>query len=410
VSRGRILALLGVIALVTGCGGREPSGKIHGTTLTVYYAGPVHGASSAGSQAALNGARMALDAVRGRVGKYRIVLRALDDSTPQSDGWDPNQTTVDARIAVLDPTTVAYLGDFNSGAAAISIPVLNRQGIAQVSPAAASVGLTNAGPGASPGEPEKYYPSGIRTFARPVPTDATQALVQVRLAQSLGCHGMFVLQDGEVDGEDLGLSFVLTAQSAGLRVVGVQAFQPQALDYSSLALSVAQTGADCILLSALDERSAARLTNQLARALPRAPIIASSGLADSAYADPARGGVSRAAAGRVLVTCPTLPPAAYPPDGQAFLAAYGQLYGPPEPPAIFGYETMSLVLSAIVKATDHGRKTAVRSKVIKAIFDTRGRESALGTYSIDRQGDTTDRRYAVYKLSSGRLSFWRQSG
>ena len=35
---------------------------------------------------------------------------------------------------------------------------------------------------------------------------------------------MFVLHDGEVDGEDAALSFVLTAQ-CGLRVVGVQAFQ-----------------------------------------------------------------------------------------------------------------------------------------------------------------------------------------
>jgi branched-chain amino acid transport system substrate-binding protein len=410
VSRGRVLALLGVIALLAGCGGHEPSGKIRGTTLTIYYSGPMHGASSVGSNAALGGARMALDLVGGRIGKYRVVLRVLDDSTPQSTGWDPSQTTVDVRIAALDPTAVGYLGDFNSGAAAISIPVLNRQGIAQLGPAAQSVGLTSAGPGASPGEPEKYYPAGIRTFARPVPTDATEALVQVRLARSLGCRGMFVLQDGEVDGEDAGLSFVLTAQSAGLRVVGVQAFVPDALDYSSLALSVAQAGADCVLVSAIAEHSAARLTDQLARVLPRAPILASSSLADSAYADPARGGVSRAAARHVLITSPTLPAAAYPPSGQAFLAMYERRYGPPEPPAIFGYEAMSLLLSAISKTTDHGDKTAVRSRIVKAIFDTRDRRSVLGTYSIDRQGDTTARRYAIYKLSSGRLSFWRESG
>jgi branched-chain amino acid transport system substrate-binding protein len=266
------------------------------------------------------------------------------------------------------------------------------------------------GPGASPGEPEKYYPSGVRTFARPVPSDAVQALAQVGLARSDGCKRMFVLHDGEVDGEDEGLSFVLTAQSAGLSVVGVQVFQRQAPDYAPLALSVAQSGADCVLLSAIDEQSTARLATALARALPHAPIIASSGVADSAFTNPAGGGLPRAAAPRVLVTSPALGARVYPPSGQAFLAAYAREFGAPEPPAIFGYEAMSLMLSAIERATDHGHKTAVRSKIVQAVLATRKRRSVLGTYSIDSAGDTTLRRYGIYRIVAGRLSFWRQSG
>ena len=407
MSRRGALALLGAIACLAGCGGREPSGRIHGETLTVYYSGPTHGPSSAGSLAALGGARMALDAIHGRIGKYRVRVRALDDAAPQKGGWDPNQTTNDARIAIQDPTAVGYIGDFNSGAAAISIPLLNRQGIAQISPAAGSVGLTSTGPGASPGEPQKYYPTGIRTFARTVPTDATQALVQVRLAEANGCRRMFVLHDGEVDGEDGALSFVLTAQSAGLRVVGVQAFEPLATDFRSLALSVAQTGADCVLLSAISERGAARLTDRLAGAMPHAPIIASSGLADSAYTDPGAGGVAARVSRRVLITSPGVDARGYPPSGQAFLAAYTRRFGPPEPSAIFGYEAMSLMLSAVSTATDHGRRTAVRSNIVKAIFSTRGRRGVVGTYSIDRNGDTTLRRYGIWRIRGGRLAFVR---
>lgn len=406
----RTLALLCAVACLAGCGRAEPSGRVRGTTLTVYYSGPTQGASSVGSLAALNGATMALDAVRGRVGKYRIRLRQLDDSTLQSGGWDPNQTTQDARIAVQDPTTIGYLGDFNSGAAAISIPPLNRETIAQISPAASAVGLTSTGPGASPGEPEKYYPTGIRTFARPVPTDAIQALVQVHLAQSLGCAAMFVLHDGEVDGEDEALTFALTAESAGLRVVVVQEFPRNAPDYRPLALSVSQSGADCVLLSSIDERSAARLTDALAKALPDAPIIASSSLADSAYADPAEGGVAPGAARHVLVTSPTLEASAYPPSGQAFLAAYARRSGAPEPPAIFGYEAMSLMLAAIRKATDRGREPAVRGSVAAAVLSLDDRQSMIGGARIDRNGDTAERRYAIYRIASGRLAFWRQVG
>jgi branched-chain amino acid transport system substrate-binding protein len=409
VSRRRPLILLGAIACLAGCGTGEPSGKIHGRTLTIYYSGPTQGASSVGSLAALDGATIALDAAHGRVGKYQVRLRPLDDSTLQSHGWDPNQTTANARLAVRDPTAIGYLGDFNSGAAAISIPPLNRQSIAQISPAASAVGLTSTGPGASPGEPQKYYPSGTRTFARPVPSDAVQALVQLELAQSLGCRQVFVLHDGEVDGEDQALTFVLTAQ-ARLRVIGVQVFPRMAPDYGPLALSVAHTGADCVLISAIDERSSARLTDQLARSLPGAPIIASSGLADSSYADPADGGVSPGAAARVLITSPTLEARDYPPSGQAFLAAYARRYGPSQPPAIFGYEAMSLMLAGISEATDQGRKDAVRPNVAEAILSMRSHHSVLGSYAIDRNGDTTLRRYGIYKIAHGTLSMWREVG
>ena len=156
------------------------------------------------------------------------MLKALDDSTPQSGGWDPSQTTINARLASQDPTTIGYIGEFNSGASAISIPLLNRAGIAQISSGSTAVGLTSAGTGAAPGSPQKYYPLGTRTFARVVPNDAVQAIALVHVQQTLGCHSTFVLDDGEVDGEDTALTFVLTAQSAGLRVVGVQAFQRHA--------------------------------------------------------------------------------------------------------------------------------------------------------------------------------------
>ena len=89
------------------------------------------------------------------------MLKPLDDSTAQRGEWDPGQTTENARMAIRDSTTIGYLGEFNSGASAVSIPLLNRVGIAQVSPTNTAVGLTSAGAGASPGEPDKYYPTGV---------------------------------------------------------------------------------------------------------------------------------------------------------------------------------------------------------------------------------------------------------
>ena len=61
------------------------------------------------------------------------------------------QTTANAHAAADDNSTIGYVGEFNSGASAISIPVLNRAGIPQISPTSTAVGLTSGAVGAAPG-------------------------------------------------------------------------------------------------------------------------------------------------------------------------------------------------------------------------------------------------------------------
>ncbi len=394
--------------LLSGCGSKQVAGdQIAGRTLTIYASVPLNGASRVNARAAIAGAGMALAEVHGRVGKYRIKFKALDDSTVQRGEWDPGQTTVNARLAVQDGTTAGYIGELNSGASAVSIPLLNRARIAQVSPASTAVGLTDAGPGASPGEPQKYYPSGVRTFVRLAPSDAIQARAQVRLQKSLGCRRTYVLDDGEVDGVDTASSFSEIAQSAGLQVAGVQAFDPKATDYSSLAAGVAQTGSDCVLLSAITESNAVLLTRQLATSLPKARLFGSAGVAESTYTDPLEGGIPANLDSRVLITGGTLDSAGYPQAGQRMLLSYTRRYGPPQPAAIYGYEAMSLLLNSIARATDNGSRTIRRSAVVAALFATRNRHSVLGSYSVGPDGATTLRRYGVYRVVGGRLSFWK---
>ncbi len=410
-SQAAVAALLAVAAGLGGCGGKAaPRDLIAGRKLTIYASLPLLGASRIDSRAILDGATMALAQARSRVGHYRIVLRPLDDSTPARGEWDPGQTTLNARLAVADSTTVGYLGELNSGASAVSIPVLARAGIVQVSPASTAVGLTSGGPGASPGEPDKYYPTGIRTFVRIVPTDAVQAGAQVTLQRSAGCRSTYILDDGEVDGEDTATSFALAAQHAGLRVAGVQAFDPRATDYTSLAATVAATGADCVLISAITESNAVLLTEQLAAGLPHARLFGSAGLAQTTYADPGQGGLPARLDSRLLITSPELGPSALPLAGQRFLAQYAQRYGPPQPAAIYGYESISLLLDAIGRASDGGTRAVRRSRVRAALFATHRRQSVLGTYSVSASGDTTVGAYGVYRVRAGQLSFWKAIG
>jgi branched-chain amino acid transport system substrate-binding protein len=403
-----MLVMLAALLGVSGCGGQQlVRNRISGKTLTIYSSAPLQGASNISAEAMIGGAQLALAQVHGRIGRYRIVLRSMDDSTAKRGAWDPGQTTINAHQAVKDLTTIGYIGEFNSGASAISIPVLNRAGIPQISPASTAVGLTSGSLGAAPGEPQKYYPTGVRTFSRVIPSDAVQAAAQVRLQQSLGCTKTYVLDDDEFDGEDTAASFQFAARAGHLRLAGVQPFDPRVKDYRSLAASVATTGADCVLISAITEDNAVLLTKQIAAALPTAKIFGTAGLAESTYADPRLGGIPSALDPRVLITVAALGPSASPPPGRTFYAAYKQRFGDPEPSAIFGYEAMSLMLSAIDRATDDGTKPAMRSLVRNAIFATRDRAGAVGAYSIQHDGDTTLRRYGIYRIVDGQLRFWR---
>jgi branched-chain amino acid transport system substrate-binding protein len=394
---------------LAGCGARKsiPGDLIPGQQLTVYLSVPSSGASKVDAASIMSGAQLALTQSGGNIGRYQVRLRQLDDASATSRGWDPGQTTDNARLAVTDPTTIGYIGELNSGATAVSLPILNRAGIAQISPASTAVGLTSEGPSVSPGEPGKYYPTGVRTFARVAPNDAVQAVAQAKLQREQGCNKTYVVDDGEVDGLDTAATFETAAQSAGPRVIGTESYDPTATDYASFASGVASSGADCILLSAVTESNAVKLTQQLAAALPQAKLFGSAGVGESTYTDPAQGGIARALDGHLLITLPTLAPADYPPAGQAFFKAYSQRYGTPQPDAIYGYEAMSLLLDAVARATAGGTKPARRSNVVTAIFKTHNRHSVLGTYGIDHDGDTTLKQYGVYRVQGGRLVFWK---
>jgi len=412
--RWAIAGVAAVLAIVAfdGCGSSSgqtlAATRIRGRTLTIYASAPLRGPSTVSGEAVINGAQLALDQVDDRIGEYRIALKVLDDATVARGGWDPGQTTINVRAAVLDPTTIGYVGDYNSGASAISIPPLNRAGIPQVSPTSAAVGLTSAALGANPGEPQKYYPTGIRTFARVVPNDRIQAIAQVRVQQEAGCTLTFVLNDGEVDGSDAARSFEVAAQAAHLHLAGVGTFVRQAKSYTSLATGIAHMSPrpDCVMIAADTESGAALLTTDLAAAMPTVKIFGTAGLAESTFADPSQGGIPLSVDSRVVLTSPTLGLNESPPSARVFNTAYTRRFGPPQPDAIFGYEAMSLMLDAIDRATDDGTEAAVRSDVRNAIFATRDRHSVLGTYSINRNGDTTLQRYGVWGIVQGQLTFW----
>jgi branched-chain amino acid transport system substrate-binding protein len=396
--------------LVAACGGNSGgSGSSGGSssggskTLTIYSSLPLQGASRVNSQAVNNGAKMALKAVHSKVSGYTIQFKTLDDSTAQAGKWDPGQTANDARQAVQDKATIAYLGEFNSGASAISIPILNRAGIPQVSPSNTAVGLTTNEPGATVGEPEKYYPTGKRTFARVVPRDTIQGAAIVEAMKEDGCPNVYIVNDKEVYGQGLANVAQADAKKAGITVLGNDGYDPKASNYRSLASKMQSKGTKCFFGSIIVDNNGVQLYKDVAAGVPGVKMYGPDGVAESTFTDPKEGGVPANIAGNVKVTVATLAPDKYPPAGQQFLKDYKTTFGKaPEPYAIYGYAAMNLILDAMKRA---GAKANDRTAVDDAIHSTKGLQSVLGTYSIDKNGDISITDYGLYSIKNGQLSF-----
>jgi branched-chain amino acid transport system substrate-binding protein len=381
-----------------GGGGSSTSASSGSTNLTIYSSLPLQGDSRPQSVSVNNGETLALEKAGGKAGKYTINFKKLDDATAAAGKWDPGATSGDARKAAQDKSTIAYLGEFNSGATAISLPILNEAGILQVSPSNTAVGLTRS-QGADKGEPDKYYPSGKRTYGRVVPADHIQAAAQVTYQKDNGCTKLYILNDKEVYGKGLSDQVAPLAKAAGITVLGNDGIDPKAANYRALAGTIKSKGADCVFFGGITQNNAVQLWKDLNATMPTAKLFGPDGVAESPFSTK----LGSKAEKMTYITNPTLDPKLYPPAGQDFFKEYKAKYGAdPEPYAIYGYEAMSVALEAIKNAGDKGND---RQAVIDAFYKIKDRESVLGKYSIDQNGDTTLSDYGGNRIKDGKLVF-----
>jgi branched-chain amino acid transport system substrate-binding protein len=395
-----------VLAL-SACGDDDDGGgggSVEGDTLQVYSSLPLQGAQRPQTTDMVRGAELALKQHRGRAGEFKIEYTSLDDSTAQAGAWTPEQTSANARRVAQEDNSIAYIGEFNSGASAISIPILNEVPIAQLSPANTAVGLTSDEPGADEGEPEKYYPTGQRHYLRIVPKDTIQGAALATVMKQDGCQNVYILNDKEVYGAGLARNIEMSAQEQGLEVLANEGIDPKAPNFRSLAAKMESAGADCFVFGGITANGGVQLYKDVLAATPDIKLYGPDGVAETGFFDPAEGGIPANVQQRVKLTVATLDPAEYPPDGQKFFRDYEAEYDEsnPNPYAVYGYEAMDLILDTCERL---GSDCGDRQAMIDALYETKGRESVLGTYDIDENGDTTLTDYGVYRVRNGELVF-----
>jgi len=383
----------------SGATGGSSSAASGGNVVDVYSSLPMQGGSSAQTIPLVNGIKLALAQANNKAGQFTVNYKELDDSTAAAGKWDPGQTQANAKQAATDPKAVYYMGEFNSGASEVSVPILNQGGIPQVSPANTYVGLTTSLPGSAPGEPAKYYPTGARTYLRIVPIDSIQAAADLMAMKQAGCTKVAVANDKEAYGSGLATLLGLEKSFYGVNIISNTGIDPTAGNFRTYAQTVKASGADCFFFAGIVSNGAVQITKDINAAIPTAKIFGGDGVCTDSYTAAAKGGVPAAIDPLIQCTVATLNLASYP-GGKDFLAAYKAKYGSaePDPYAIYGYEAMKLGLDTIAKLGADGNNKA---KVLAALFATTNRSSVLGTYGFDKNGDTTLKSYGLYKVGSG---------
>ena len=394
------LAVVAVVALAACGSSKKSSGGSSSSSgskvLDVYSSLPLFGATTAQTVPTVNGMKLALSQAGGKAGPFTVKYISLNDATAAKGNYDLGQCAADARQAASDPKAIAYLGEFNSGCTEASLPILNQAGIPMISPANTYVGLTTNEPGSAPGEPQKYYPSGTRTYLRIVPRDSIQAAADLLAMKQAGCTKVAEANDKTPYGQGIAQLVQLEKGFYGVTVVSDTGIDPTAPNYRSYAATIKGQGADCFFFGGVTANGGVQIVKYVHSAIPTAKIFGPDGVCTSGWTNPKMGGVPASVDPLIQCTVATLDMKAYP-GGQAFLAAYKAKYGVsnPDPYSIYGYEDMKLVLDTIAGLGAQGNS---KSGVLAGLFAAKARHSVLGTYGFDKNGDTTLKAYGLYKV------------
>jgi branched-chain amino acid transport system substrate-binding protein len=375
-----VLSTILVASLVlAACAPAQGGGTTEATTVKIYSSLPLTGSSAGQTTTVVNAIQLALEQQTkdGVVcdGKIKIEYESLDDATAAAGKWDAAKEQENANKAVADPNTVAYIGTFNSGAARVSIPILNQAGIAMISPANTADDLTAGA------DTAQYYPTGKRTYMRVVARDAFQGAFGAKWAAKLGAKSVYILDDTEVYGKGVADQFESNLAANGLTLVGRDGIDGKAADYKALATKVKDANPDLIYFGGITQNGAGQLLKDIRAAGITVPFMGPDGILESAFIEAAGADVAEGVYGTIAGS----PRALLPEKGKKFFEDYKAKYNSePEAYAIYGYEAASVVISVIGKVCAKDK-----AAILDAMFGTRDFNGVLGTWSFDANGDTT---------------------
>ena len=334
-----------------------------------------------------------------KAGKYSVAYQSCDDSTAQAATWDSGKCSANAQAYAQNRDFIGLIGTFNSGCAEIIAPILNRAPngpVGMVSPANTYVGLTHAGPGTAAGEPNKYYPTGKRNYARVVAQDQYQGAADALLAKRVGATTVYVLNDKEAYGLGVAENFRNAARKLGIKIVGFEAFDPKASSYEAQASKIKDSGATGVFLGGLICENGGKLIKDLRAVLgTKVKLLLPDGYTPFSATIEGAG----AAAEGAYISVAGLPNSRLKGQGKAFLKAFTKANGKePNPYSVYAAQAAVVMLSAISKSN------GTRASVTSQVFKTNLKNTILGNIAFNAQGDVKGGPVSIYLVKGGKAT------
>src|SRR4051812_38838032 len=331
-----------------------------------------------------------------KAGNTTLAYQSCDDSTAQAGKWDSGKCSTNANSYAQNQSVIGVIGTFNSGCAEIEIPIHNRAPngpLAQISPANTYVGLTHGGPGTAAGEPNKYYPTGKRNYARVVAADDFQGAADATLAKALGVKKVYILNDKEAYGLGVATNFKNAATKPGLKVAGFTAWDGKASSYEALAVKIKSSGAQGVFVGGLICENGGKLIKDIVAGAPKAKIMLPDGFTPvSAVVQ----GAGRAAEG-ATVSVAGLPNSSLKGAGAKFVKDFTKAdKRSPDPYSVYAAQAAEAMVGAI--AASNG----TRSDITKHVFSLNLKNSILGNLRFNANGDVTANPVTIYKIKGGK--------
>jgi branched-chain amino acid transport system substrate-binding protein len=335
-----------------------------------------------------------------RAGPYAVGMQACEEADAKTGVPSPEKCARNARAFARNRSVIGVIGPLTSSCAINMLPTLNEAPdgpLAMIAGGNTYVGLTRSGPGTKPGEPERYHPTGRRSYARMAPTDDVQGAAAALHARRQRAERVFVVEDGSDYGRGLRAAFEYTAERLGLTVAGSARWTVDEHGYRALAERVGAARPDAVLVAGDITLDGPRLISDLAKGLGPGVQL----MAGDAFNQPEN--IVEEAGSRadgMVITIAVLPNRNLPGPGRAFAAEFVRRFS--QRPCCFSVheaQAARILLDAI--ATSGGS----RARVTKAVMRARVKGGLIGDFAIDANGDTTLNEMGIYRIVDGKLRF-----
>lgn len=399
-----------LVLAAAACAKKSDSSGSSDKTLVIGVDLPYQGSSADTSNSTFDAMQLYLDQQGGMAGKYKVELKKYDDSTAAAGKWDDAKCKANATEHSTNANEVAVMGTYNSGCAQLEIPVLNQDPsgpMLMVSHANTNPGLTKPW---DPGTPDKYYPTGVRNYARVITTDDYQGQAAAQFAANdLHVKRCFVLNDNQVYGQGIARAFVTAAKKLGITILGNKAWDVKQPSYASIFQGAKSSNPDCVYVAGIYDENGGQVVKDKVAVLgdnTKVKMMGPDGFTgypDSLDKQPEAQGMYMTFAGLSTEQLVKGGGAAAKLI-DAYKAKYNKL--PATNYALYGVAAVQVILAAIAKSD--GTRKSINDAAHSGI-DIPADQSVLGKeIKIDpKTGDTSNRDISVLFMKNNQETFFK---